>query len=183
MTYYAFIQNEQINGCGQCKCLNDDIQNIEITEEVANNIDDYIWDGENVVIDPNLNEKKLQEAKEAKYQEALIGAKEYIENEAVFQFDENNSIEATDGNIGKMTAYALGFQTGTIEVVYWTSKEDNVLALNAEDVLRILTGLGEIQSAIWNLQFVAYKTAIEDASTVEQVEAIVIDYIQPIEGE
>jgi hypothetical protein len=120
--------------------------------------------------------QKLQEAKEAKYQEALDGAKNFIETEAAYQFDENNHIEATDGNIGKMTAYALGFQTGTIQTVSWTSKEDNVLILTANDVLRILTGLGEIQSDVWNVQFVDYKNAIEEASTVEQVNAIVVNY-------
>lgn len=121
-------------------------------------------------------EQKLQEAKEAKYQEALTGARYFIENEACFQFDSNNSIEATDGNIGKMTAYALGLQTGAINTVEWTSKEDNVLVLNANDVLRILTGLGQIQSDIWNIQFVNYKTQIQNALTVEAVEAIEINY-------
>lgn len=118
----------------------------------------------------------LQSVKDAKYSEALTGAKDFIDNGAVFQFDENNSIEATDGNIGKMTAYALGFQTGTIEAVAWTSKEDNVLILNANDVLRILTGLGEIQSDVWNVQFVNYKNQIEQAATLQDVERIVIHY-------
>ena len=122
-------------------------------------------------------EQKLQEAKEAKYNEALQGAKDFIDNEAVYQFDENNHIEATDGNIGKMTAYALGFQTGTIQQVAWTSKEDNVLILNANDVLRILTGLGEIQSDVWNRQFVNYKTRIDNAQTVEAVNKIEVIYV------
>ena len=121
-------------------------------------------------------QEKLQEAKDKKYQEALTGAKDFIENGAAYQFDENNHIEATDGNIGKMTAYALGFQTGTIETVSWTSKEDNVLTLDAQDVLRILTGLGEIQGNVWNIQFVTYKNAIETASTVAEVESIEINY-------
>ena len=176
MTYYAFIENNGINGCGECKLLNNDILNVEITEEQFNNIQDYIWNGEAVVIDPDLNEKRLNEAKENKYNEALSKAKQFIDNGAVYQFDENNSIEATDGNIGKMTAYALAFQTGTVDKVYWTSKEDNVLELNANDILTILTGLGEIQSEIWNIKFVSYKTAIEQAATVEEVENIVIDY-------
>lgn len=118
----------------------------------------------------------LEEAKETKYNEALTGAKIFIENEAIFQFDSNNSIEATDGNIGKMTAYALGFQSGTIQNVYWTSKEDNVLILGAQDVLRILTGLGEIQSRVWNIQFVNYKNAIDNAETIQEVNAIEINY-------
>jgi len=121
-------------------------------------------------------EEKLREAKEAKYTEALQGAKDYIDNEAVYQYDENNSIEATDGNIGKMTANAFGLAQGAIESVTWTSKEDNVLILNAEDVARILLGLGVVQAEIWNIKFVAYKNEIETASTIEEVEAIVIDY-------
>lgn len=129
------------------------------------------------------DEEELLKVKQNKYNEALIGAKNYIENEAVYQFDENNSIEATDGNIGKMTAYALGFQTGTIQQVYWTSKEDNVLILEAEDVLRILEGLGQIQGVVWNLKFVAFKNAIESASTIEEVLSIEIDYSQPINNE
>lgn len=176
MTYYAFIQNNEINGCGECRLLNEDIQNIEITEEQFNNIQDYIWNGEEIVIDPDLNEKQLNDAKNKKYQEALTKAKLFIDNGAVYQYDENNSIEATDGNIGKMTAYALAFQTGTVDKVYWTSKEDNVLELDAEDILTILTGLGAIQSAVWNIKFVSYKTAIEQAQTVDEVNAIEINY-------
>lgn len=122
-------------------------------------------------------EEELQQAKENKYNEALTGAKSFIDNDACFQFDENNSIEATDGNIGKMTAYAVGFQSGIIETVTWTSKEDNVLILNADDVSRILTGLGGIQSDVWNRQFVNYKTRINNAKTIQAVEAIKIIYV------
>ena len=118
----------------------------------------------------------LEQAKATKYQEALEGAKNYIDTEAAFQFNENNSIEATDGNIGKFTAYALGFSTGTLEKVYWTTKEDNVIELDAQDVQAILLGLGEIQSNIWNIQFLNYKQQIDNATTVQEVENIVIDY-------
>ena len=82
-----------------------------------------------------------------------------------------------------MTAYALGFQTGAIQTVSWTSKEDNVLILNAEDVLRILEGLGSIQAIVWNIKFVAYKNAIEDAQCVEDVLQINIDYSIPVDNQ
>ena len=123
------------------------------------------------------DEEKLTNAKNDKYEEALTDANSYISNGiAAFKFDENNSIEATDGNIGKFTAYALAFQSGLVEQVLWTSKEDNVITLNAEDVLTILMGLGEIQANVWNVKFVAYKNLIDEAKTVEEVEAIEIDY-------
>lgn len=67
MTYYAFIQDNKINGAGQCPCLNEEIQNIEISEEVFNAIiedkDRYIWDGTNVVVNPDYEEIKANERK------------------------------------------------------------------------------------------------------------------------
>lgn len=58
--YYAFIQNNLINGVGQCPCLNEEIQNIEIAEEVFNAIaedkDRYIWNGENVIPNPDYEQ-------------------------------------------------------------------------------------------------------------------------------
>ena len=62
--YYIFIENDKINGCGQCECLNEEIQNIEVTEEVYNNIDHYIWDGEDVILDPDYDEKQKQKERE-----------------------------------------------------------------------------------------------------------------------
>lgn len=64
MAYYIFIRNNEINGCGQCKCLNEDIQNIEVSEEVFNSfIDDtdrYIWNGSEIVENPDYDEIKRQ---------------------------------------------------------------------------------------------------------------------------
>lgn len=165
------------------KFINDYYASNNIIKQTDNIIEVWEYTGDDYfsILTPKIPEptpaQKLKQAKDAKYSEALNGANYFIENEAVFQFDENNSIEATDGNIGKMTAYALAFQTGTVTEVQWTSKEDNVLVLNAEDILNILTGLGNIQSDIWNVQFVNYKNAIEEAETIEEVEAIEVHYV------
>ena len=122
-------------------------------------------------------EEKLKDAKELKYQEALWGANNFLNGEAAYRVDENNSIEATDGNIGKFTGYVIGFMTGTLTEVYWTSKEDNVIEITSlEEVQAILMGLGAIQADVWNRQFVAYKTKIDQAITVEEVETIEIKY-------
>ena len=63
--FYAFIENEKINGVGQCPVLNEEIQNAEITEEVFNAIVEdpltYVWNGEAVVANPNYEEEKAQE--------------------------------------------------------------------------------------------------------------------------
>ena len=63
--YYAFIQNNEIYSVGQCPCLNDDIVNVEIAENVYNAIikdkDRYIWDGVDVVVNSDYEETKRQE--------------------------------------------------------------------------------------------------------------------------
>lgn len=64
--YYAFIQNNKINGCGECRQLTDGVQNIEITEEIFNSIDHYIWDVENneIILDPDYAEKQAQKERQ-----------------------------------------------------------------------------------------------------------------------
>lgn len=131
---------------------------------------------EYVLYDSVVKAQILKETKEAKYQEALQGAKDYIANEAYYRYDDNNTIEATDGNIGKLTSYAMALSQGLFESVTWTSKEDNVLTLTLEDVTKILTGVGAVQADIWNVQFVAYKNEIENATTQAKVEKIEIVY-------
>lgn len=59
--YYAFIKNDILDGCGQCKQLTEGVINFEISEEIAKHITDYIWDGENVVINPDLINIKNEE--------------------------------------------------------------------------------------------------------------------------
>lgn len=64
MTYYIFIENNKINGCGECECLNEDIQNIEVSEEVFNSyLEDnlkYVWNGSEIVENPDYDEIKRQ---------------------------------------------------------------------------------------------------------------------------
>lgn len=178
MIKYCFIKDEETGtvqlGVG---CSDEYYKEIGMKQrDVEQSEVDFLWYLANKC--PHYtDEEKLAIAKENKYQEALKGANQFLNKTACFQFDENNSIEATDGNIAKFTAYAVGFSTGQLEQVYWTSKEDNVIVLNAEDVQNILFGLGSIQGDVWNVQFVAYKTAIDEAQTVAEVERIVINYV------
>ena len=129
-------------------------------------------------------EEQLTDAKQSKYQEASSKAKSYLESgEACFVFTQGENdyhIEATDGNIAKMNAYLTGLQAGTFEEVTWVSKEDEILTLNAEDVTTILLGLGQVQADVWSNQFLAYKNAIDEATTVEEINAIEINYNNPV---
>lgn len=59
--YYAFIKNNILDGCGQCKQLTEGVVNFEISDDIAERITDYIWDGENIVINPDLTKIKNEE--------------------------------------------------------------------------------------------------------------------------
>lgn len=127
-------------------------------------------------------EEKFQIAKTAKYKEANSGAYTYLESgKALYEFEEGKHIEATDGNIAKFTAYALGFIAGSTTPVVWSTKEDEIVTLNQEQVVDILQGLGAVQAQVWTVKYTAYVQAIEAAQTVEEIEAIVIDYTIEIE--
>lgn len=78
--YYIFLENDKLGGCGECECLNEEVQNIQVTEEVYNNyINDpnlYIWNGSEVVENPDYEEIKANERKtefESKFIQTIWG--------------------------------------------------------------------------------------------------------------
>lgn len=62
--YYVFIENNKINGTGQCRCLNESVTNLEISEEIYNNIDHYIYQDGELIINPNYEEEQAQKERE-----------------------------------------------------------------------------------------------------------------------
>ena len=62
--YYAFIENNKINGKGECQQLTEDVINFEISEEVYNDIERYIWNGSDVVLNPNYEEEQAQKERQ-----------------------------------------------------------------------------------------------------------------------
>lgn len=68
MTYYIFIQNDVINGSGQCRQLTEGVINLEVEESFYNayaeNSEMYIWDGYEIIIDPEWEAKQAQKEAE-----------------------------------------------------------------------------------------------------------------------
>ena len=130
------------------------------------------------------DEELLEKAKQEKYDEANSKAKYFLESgEALFEFEEGKHIEATDGNIGKFTAYALAYVTGQLQptdTVVWNTKEDETVELTATQVNEILNGLGVVQASVWSVQFPMFLNRIKEARTLEEVRSIVIQYFSMI---
>jgi len=66
MTHYIFIENGKIIGKGCCKCLDVNILNIEVAKDVFDNIEKYIFENGNVVLNPNY------EAEQAAFERARL---------------------------------------------------------------------------------------------------------------
>lgn len=66
--YYIFVENNKINGAGEAKILNDEVINYEVSESLYNayleNPTKYIWDGINVVENPNYEQEQAQKEAE-----------------------------------------------------------------------------------------------------------------------
>ncbi len=61
---YAFIENNKIVGVGSCPTVGDTQINVEITSEISDNIERYIWNGAEIVLDPDYEEKQAQKERE-----------------------------------------------------------------------------------------------------------------------
>ena len=78
MTYYFHIKENQIIGKGQCKCIGDDLLNIEVSEEVYNNSEKYIYlDGE-IILNPNY-EQELEAKEKARIQELSMTRSDFFD--------------------------------------------------------------------------------------------------------
>lgn len=68
MTYYIYYENEKLNGCGQCPIVNEDIENIEVTEDVYNAYiaepAKFTYEDGEIVENPNYEEEQKQKERE-----------------------------------------------------------------------------------------------------------------------
>lgn len=79
--YYIFVENNELNGCGQAQCINENIQNIEVSEEIYNAyIEDnlrYIWNGTEVIPNPDY-EQQAQQREAKRVGELTMTALDFI---------------------------------------------------------------------------------------------------------
>lgn len=62
--FYIFVENGNLNGCGECRCLNENTINIEVQEGMYNdylaNPSKYIFKDDKIVENPDLFKYKSQ---------------------------------------------------------------------------------------------------------------------------
>ena len=199
---YLGYQNEKIKFYTENE-LDKELYSLDRVEETQ---DEYVLDGgEYVLKTAEWEAEQLEAAKKAKYAEACALAYEFLNNgRGLFEFEKGKHIEASGDNFAKLTPYLLdlavkealnGGAENILEnimkmlngeiagiTVEWTTKEDEIVKLNVIQIIKILKGIGRIQADVWGLKFLKYKKQIEEAQTIEEVNAIVIDYGQEAEN-
>lgn len=122
--------------------------------------------------------KALQEAKDAKSKENDQKARAKVESlkitykkdgqDLLFEF---NLQTQTD-----LTTAGLQLLAGAIQTKTWTTVNNIVAELNAEDITAIGAQFAALIDPIWSDVWSPYQTQIDEAETVEEVNSIVITY-------
>lgn len=181
MTYYAHINSHNILTDVDMTMIvrdefgSDNVKNIEVSEEVYINQEMYIYKKGKVVINPNYEAEKLAELKreksaenDQKASEARYG-KEFIltvqEQECVF-----DTTQTTQTDL--LTAFAVCSTGETYNG--WVTNNGVELDLTLADVT-LISQTFKAESDVYH-QWNEYKTAIDEAETIEEVENITIIY-------
>lgn len=76
--YYVFIRDNEIQGQGECKQLAEGVLNIEVEEEIYSNIDKYIYQDGEIVLNPNY-EIEQQAKEKARIQELFMTRSDFFD--------------------------------------------------------------------------------------------------------
>lgn len=96
MSYYVFIENEKIDGTGQCKCLDEGVQNLEVDYEIYSNIDKYIWQDGSLILNPNYEAEQAQKEAERIAKLSLTRGDLFEALILAFGKDENDIIQIVE---------------------------------------------------------------------------------------
>lgn len=171
MTYYAhYNKNSNELSKAECKCLSDSIINIEISQDVFDNIEQYIYQDGEVVKNPEYPTILLNNAKKKKVEEndrlrdeALNAGVTY--NNVLFDSD-------TDQKVNLLARYNTMSDTDTI---VWYGKDNQGLLCTKSDLLAIGELITQLHSYCWENN--AYiKEQIEAAISINELDNISIHY-------
>ena len=122
------------------------------------------------------NEEFLEQARFEKQAENTTKAKQAIEDGYVTFKDAQ--FETNAQTVGDLTATMLMLQAqqDPSAIYMWLSKDDKVVELTLEDFGTLGGLIAEYKNTIWQEKYIAYKTQIEQAQTVDAVNNINLDY-------
>lgn len=125
---------------------------------------------------PEYIAEKLTLAKNNKLTENTQKAKLAIENGYVTF--KNAQFETNAQTVGDLTAAMLMLEAQqNPEITHtWLSKDDKAVVLALEDFITLGNLIAIYKNNIWSEKYIAFKTAIENAQTIEELERMEINY-------
>ena len=78
--------------------------------------------------------------------------------------------------MGDLTASMLLVQQAGLESYSWLTKDDKVVELTLEDFGTLGGLIAQYKAGIWNEKYLNFKTQIENAETIEEVNNIELNY-------
>lgn len=128
-------------------------------------------------------QEKLQQAKEIKFKEILDKAYEYENKTGLVSFDgrvsetETQVLHTELFNQSKFFQMVIGFTQGVLtgDQLYNTKEDINVL-INSEEAQAIYFAIKNATEKLWTVDYLHYKNLIEQAETIEDIEAVEVDY-------
>lgn len=170
MSFYIFINNGKIDGKGECPCSGENIDCIEVSKEIYDNYEQYAYINDEIVVNPEWDNIVLQKAKNEKISQNDLVRDEKLISGIKYQnvlFDSD-----TDQKVNLLATVGIMSDTDTI---VWYGMDNQGLLCTKADLIAIGGLITELHSFCW--QNNAYiKEQIENAQTIEEIEAIEISY-------
>lgn len=100
MKYYIYVQNNSLKGAGCARCLNEEIQNIEVTETICKDYisdnEKYIYSEEKIIPNPNY-EKILKERNKSEKISKIIEKLNELDSKRIRAVCENQIKDSQTG--------------------------------------------------------------------------------------
>lgn len=137
------------------------------------------------------DEEKLNDAKQAKIQENDLKRDEALNQGVEYKgvlfdsdTDQKVNLLAIVSTMEEQSALlegevsAIADEGGSLKTIIWYGKDNQPLECSKEDLINIGGLITQLHTFCWNKN-AQIKALINEAQTIEEVEAIVIDYIMP----
>lgn len=170
MSYYAFIINNEINGKGQCPCTADNLECIEISEDIYNNLEQYIWNGSEIVLNPDYDKILLDKAKAEK-----IALNDELRDTALLSGVTYKNVLFDSDTDQKANLLGAVLSMTDDKTIVWYGMDNKGLLCGKQDLIAIGGLITELHSFCWNMN-AHIKEQIEGAETIEELDNIEISY-------
>ena len=171
MKYYAIYNksNETLTKA-QVKCLNDDCVNIEVSKDIYDNLDRYIYQDGKIVENPNYEKIILELKKQELIKLNDINRDKKLEEGVVY----NNILFDSDTD-QKINLLAMYNTMSDDDTILWYGLDNQPLLCAKSDLLEIGNLITDLHKFCWNNN-AFIKEQIDKAKTIKELEEISVKY-------